>query len=56
MSVGNMENVLLSKNINFNNNEIHNKNSDNAIVMFSGGMDSTVALIWACLLYTSFVG
>lgn len=42
-----MENVLLSKNINFNNNEIHNKNSDNAIVMFSGGMDSTVALIWA---------
>lgn len=42
-----MENFNLSNDILFNKNEIHNRNGKNAIIMFSGGMDSTVALMWA---------
>lgn len=33
--------------------EIHNKNKKNAIVMYSGGLDSTVALYWALDNYKS---
>ncbi len=35
------------ENLTFCDSEIHSKNQKNAIVMFSGGLDSTVALWWA---------
>ena len=37
----------------FDNSEIHCRNRERAIVVFSGGFDSTVALWWAMLRYGS---
>ena len=41
----------LWRNLHFDNSEIHCKNSERAIVVFSGGFDSTIALWWAMFHY-----
>ncbi len=45
--------LKLSRQIPYAPTEIHNRNRQNAIVMFSGGMDSTVSLWWALYTYSN---